>query len=460
MPVDGSLLQNNGSQYIAGLAQYAAQLSPSIGYAKGMQDAASARAAQESNQIDLLKLKYQVEKDDKENLVKQAQLALDAAKANLEERKFVAQTDKDKQQIELQRGQLAIAQGKLDLDVQNSGIDAMYKDAMIKTMEFSRDPSNPNNILALANAQKALNEVNKGDEPLSPQGKLYSDIQSGKLDPDFLNSTETTYDAFGRAVVNFKGAGGNGLPGQPGSSGSALQGQPGGATLTPEGATDLQKKDNDTLKAASDEARAASTSIAQNQIFREALGTFGKSGSILSPAKMFGSQLAYQLGFGEGQKASAGELIQAIGSRLALVLRKDMPGQMSDKDREFLIAAAPSITKTNTGNIALMDAMDSQARLSQMYSSFLDKYRGENGSLNGSSEIWSDYTSIFSLIEKDDSSSVKFKVNQPDKADLEFVYRNHDYIKNNFEAIQKLQEQGFTGKMIKQAIIEDMKRNK
>lgn len=56
------------------------------------------------------------------------------------------------------------------------------------------------------------------------------------------------------------------------------------------------------------------------------------------------------------------ETARALGNQLALQLRNPsggagMPGAMSDKDREFLVASVPGLTKTPQGNAQLIDYM-------------------------------------------------------------------------------------------------------
>lgn len=60
------------------------------------------------------------------------------------------------------------------------------------------------------------------------------------------------------------------------------------------------------------------------------------------------------------EKIGAAEAARAIGNQLALKLRNPsggagMPGALSDKDREFLVASTPGLTKTPEGNRRLID---------------------------------------------------------------------------------------------------------
>lgn len=105
--------------------------------------------------------------------------------------------------------------------------------------------------------------------------------------------------------------------------------------------------------------RAASGNIAKYERLGAALkNTYtGTGGEQVLMLKKAGRALGFDVG-----DVSDAEAAQAIGNRIAMELRNPaggagMPGAMSDKDREFLVASVPGLGQTPQGNAKLVDYM-------------------------------------------------------------------------------------------------------
>ena len=90
-------------------------------------------------------------------------------------------------------------------------------------------------------------------------------------------------------------------------------------------------------------------------------------------------------------KMEPAQALEAISKRLALKLRREMPGQLSDQDVKFLIAAAPGLSKSREGNELLLNAMDAIAQRKMEKSSMAQEYADENETLKGFDKLWKDY---------------------------------------------------------------------
>lgn len=107
-------------------------------------------------------------------------------------------------------------------------------------------------------------------------------------------------------------------------------------------------------------AQSARGKIATLEALRNRLADAGRTGT--GAQTVLGIKRAAQmLGIDTGDLGPA-EAAVAIGNQLALQLRNPssgagMPGAMSDKDREFLVASVPGLTKTPQGNAQLIDMM-------------------------------------------------------------------------------------------------------
>jgi hypothetical protein len=78
------------------------------------------------------------------------------------------------------------------------------------------------------------------------------------------------------------------------------------------------------------------------------------------------------------------ETARALGNQLALQLRNPsggagMPGALSDRDRDFLVASVPGLAKTPSGNARLLDYLMRVERRSLEVAEFANDYAARNG---------------------------------------------------------------------------------
>jgi hypothetical protein len=98
-------------------------------------------------------------------------------------------------------------------------------------------------------------------------------------------------------------------------------------------------------------------------------------------------QASRALGMDIGEDLGPAEASRALGNQLALQLRSPsggagMPGAMSDKDREFLVASVPGLTKTPQGNARLIDFMKRIEQRNVEVARLANDYMRENGQLD------------------------------------------------------------------------------
>lgn len=93
---------------------------------------------------------------------------------------------------------------------------------------------------------------------------------------------------------------------------------------------------------------------------------------------------AKSLGVDVGEDLGPEETARALGNQLALQLRSPsngagMPGAMSDKDREFLVASVPGLDKTPDGNRKLIQYMTLVEQRNIDVAKFANQYAQEHG---------------------------------------------------------------------------------
>lgn len=99
------------------------------------------------------------------------------------------------------------------------------------------------------------------------------------------------------------------------------------------------------------------------------------------------------------------EAANTISQALALELRDPsggagMPGAMSDADREFLMRMVPSLSTTPEGRRLMVQYAMKAAERTQTIAELAEKYRKENGSLEGFSEVKREYVKNHPLFHK------------------------------------------------------------
>lgn len=105
----------------------------------------------------------------------------------------------------------------------------------------------------------------------------------------------------------------------------------------------------------------------------------GAAGETIQDLLRIGAALGLEV-----QGVAEGDAARAIANGMALDLRatgegSGMPGALSDKDREFLVAMAPGLTKTPEGNALLVDYWKRLAKREQQVASKAREYKRKNG---------------------------------------------------------------------------------
>lgn len=100
--------------------------------------------------------------------------------------------------------------------------------------------------------------------------------------------------------------------------------------------------------------------------------------------------------FGNAEQLGRGEAAEAVANQMALQLRGTgegggMPGAMSDKDREFLVAMTPSLSKTPQGRALIVDSFKRIAKRQIEESKLAEKWFDEKGTMKGFGGHMADY---------------------------------------------------------------------
>ena len=164
----------------------------------------------------------------------------------------------------------------------------------------------------------------------------------------------------------------------------------------------LDKKYAEAFMTIQDGAQSARTKLATLGALSTALqgaGNTGFGGETLLTLQQAGRALGIEIG-----DVSSGEAARALGNQLALQLRNPsggagMPGAMSDKDREFLVASVPGLTKTPEGNKKLVDFMTKVENRSIEVARLAQEYQDKKGQIdNGFYQdlsAWSEANPLF-----------------------------------------------------------------
>lgn len=107
----------------------------------------------------------------------------------------------------------------------------------------------------------------------------------------------------------------------------------------------------------------------------------------LTPAMTNVKATLESLGISVDDKLGAAQAAEAISNEIALQMRNPaggagMPGAMSDKDREFLVATVPGLAKTPQGNRLLIETSKRLAQRDQQVAKIARDYRRKHGQLD------------------------------------------------------------------------------
>lgn len=109
---------------------------------------------------------------------------------------------------------------------------------------------------------------------------------------------------------------------------------------------------------------AARQQLAKIAELRASLGQVDYTG--FGAEQLLGMKKAAKaFGIDVGDDVSAAEAANMVRTGLALEMKKDLPGPMSNGDREFLMAIPPNVSNTREGNTAMMFILNKRAEMAR-----------------------------------------------------------------------------------------------
>lgn len=197
-----------------------------------------------------------------------------------------------------------------------------------------RNPSLQNiKLLKAVNSARDASEVLKPEKPLSPEGKLQFDLDRGSISQSAFDAARKQTQA---EKVEVAAAGGTTVNIGAGK-----------------GAERLAVRRADQFVDAQDEAFLAQESLARNQVVRDALSNPDVFTGAGGNAVQFFKSTAQSLGF-DVQGVADAEIVQNVANRIALSLKEELPGPLSDSDRKFLQSLPPNLTNSPEANRRLL----------------------------------------------------------------------------------------------------------
>lgn len=188
------------------------------------------------------------------------------------------------------------------------------------------------------------------------------------------------------------------------STGGSAAGQAAGGTLTPNAATDLQKQDNKAISDIRKSAQEAQDQTASIPGLRQALDSYGYTGAGGS-VKQLAAKAGSLIGLGN-ETASTGDYIESESAKIALFNRKNMPGSMSDSDRQFLMNMAAGLDKNPQGNKLILDQAEATKDRLVQKTDFFEQFRKTNGNLTGATAAWNRYITDNPIVQSNDAGQV------------------------------------------------------
>lgn len=110
---------------------------------------------------------------------------------------------------------------------------------------------------------------------------------------------------------------------------------------------------------AADAARTKKNTLDELKLTLSHVGYQGFGGQTIQQL----SKIGRGLGIPIGEDVPAAEAANMIRAGLALAMKSDLPGPMSNADREFLLSIPPNISNTAAGNQAIMFILEKRAQM-------------------------------------------------------------------------------------------------
>lgn len=153
--------------------------------------------------------------------------------------------------------------------------------------------------------------------------------------------------------------------------------------------------------------RGASKRLGQLSVLESSLSDpavyQGTAGNAVNSIKRAGKTL---LGL-DIEGVGSAEVAQKVGAEMALALKSNLPGPMSDSDRKFLIDLPPGLSNSRDGNVRLIEYQRRVARREMEIATLARHYEAENGQLDaGFDAVAADYAERNPLFSEKDFQEV------------------------------------------------------
>lgn len=249
--------------------------------------------------------------------------------------------------------------------------------------------------------------VDMGLEPKDAMALWYERQKTGQKAPD----VETFYDDQGRAYKgqwNAKTGAWDKVGGSKGDEGFEVT-LPDGTTVR-QGAFGSQDRKNmaNRINDEQEASKAASSLKSTVAMLRKANQNTGYSGV---GGGVYGAvdDAAEQFGFGDYLPGNAGAraTMRSGGLDVALANVQKTKGAISNAEMDLFMAASPGMQNTPEGNAALLDILDAVADRQIMRTREAEKWRAQNGMLDGFEAAWGQYVESNPLLAEDGNGSVR-----------------------------------------------------
>lgn len=154
-----------------------------------------------------------------------------------------------------------------------------------------------------------------------------------------------------------------------------------------------------------EEAGKYASSLPDMESARSALRQYNSFGPGLGPGFSTVTEAlstaAAKLGSEKGKEAqSAGAVIDSLGNSLALLKRSDMPGALSDSDRNFLVSMSISRDKTLQENEAALSALQAGMERKVLQSTFMEAWAANHGGkLDGAMDAFRQFNQDYPMVD-------------------------------------------------------------
>lgn len=136
------------------------------------------------------------------------------------------------------------------------------------------------------------------------------------------------------------------------------------------GTQDERKRIEEQYKGALEAGKAGRELLQMTSQIEDALSRAGDTG-LFGNARNVGAQILGGVFPSQGDKASAGEIVNSFGAQIVSRAREVGSGPMSDRDVALYLSSGPTLNKTEGANAAILDRFKYAATLQKAYGDFM-----------------------------------------------------------------------------------------